>query len=172
MACGVLISSVKFSGQTCQVTFLESGTNLTYLLGEETIPFTFFPADGTPQGSYFMYFSGSDTTYPLIVSGACPTPTPTLTPTITPTVTASPGLTPTKTETPTPTVTPTITTTPGRYNNVFFTGNTISNSCSSVDSITLYFDEPFYTPFQSAYINSSLTSYPTIGYYSLSLIHI
>lgn len=168
MACGVLISSVKFSGQTCQVTFLESGTNLTYLLGEETIPFTFFPSDGTPQGSYFMYFSGSDTTYPLIVSGACPTPTPTLTPTVTPTVTASPGLTPTKTETPTPTITPTITATPGRYNNVFFTGNTISNACSSVDSVTLYFEEPFYTPFQSAYINSSLTAYPTIGYYSNS----
>jgi hypothetical protein len=116
MACGVLISSVKFSGQTCQVTFLEDGTNLTYLLGEETIPFTFFPADGTPQGSYFMYFSGSDTTYPLIVSGACPTPTPTLTPTITPTpsLTVTPTITPTVTESPTPTltVTPTYTETP------------------------------------------------------------
>jgi len=89
MSCGVLISSVKFSGQTCQVTFLEDGTNQTFLLGEETIPFTFFPADGTPQGSYFMYFSGSDTTYPLIVSGACPTPTPTLTPTLTPTPTVT-----------------------------------------------------------------------------------
>jgi hypothetical protein len=112
MACGVLISSIKFSGQTCQVTFLEDGTNQTYLLGNETIPFTFFPADGTPQGSYFMYFSGSDTTYPLIVSGDCPTPTPTLTPTNTPT----PTVTPTQTKTPTPTVTstntPTITITP------------------------------------------------------------
>jgi len=49
MSCGVLISSVKFSGQTCQVTFLEDGTNQTFLLGEETIPFTFFPADGTVQ---------------------------------------------------------------------------------------------------------------------------
>jgi hypothetical protein len=105
MACGVLISSVKFSGQTCQVTFLEDGTNQTYLLGEETIPFTFFPADGTPQGNYFMYFSGSDTTYPLIVSGACPTPTPTVTSTVTPTI----SVTPTNTATPTPTITPTIT---------------------------------------------------------------
>lgn len=170
MACGVLISSVKFSGQTCQVTFLESGTNLTYLLGEETIPFTFFPADGTPQGSYFMYFSGSDTTYPLIVSGACPTPTPTPTLTNTPTPTVTAGMTPTATESPTPTPTLTPTLTSGRFNNIFYTGSTIENACTSVDSITLYFEEPFYTPFQTAFINSSLTAYPTIGYYSNSNI--
>jgi hypothetical protein len=170
MACGVLISSVKFSGQTCQVTFLESGTNLTYLLGEETIPFTFFPADGTPQGSYFMYFSGSDTTYPLIVSGACPTPTPTPTLTNTPTPTVTAGMTPTATESPTPTPTLTPTLTSGRFNNIFYTGSTIENACTSVDSVTLYFEEPFYTPFQTAFINSSLTVYPTIGYYSNSNI--
>ena len=170
MACGVLISSVKFSGQTCQVTFLESGTNLTYLLGEETIPFTFFPSDGTPQGSYFMYFSGSDTTYPLIVSGACPTPTPTPTLTNTPTPTVTAGMTPTATESPTPTPTLTPTLTSGRFNNIFYTGSTIENACTSVDSVTLYFEEPFYTPFQTAFINSSLTAYPTIGYYSNSNI--
>ena len=74
MACGVFISSVKFSGQTCQVTFLDASSNLTYQLGEETIPFTYYPPDNSPQGTYFIYFSGTDTTYPLVVSGSCPTP--------------------------------------------------------------------------------------------------
>ena len=110
MACGIFVSSVKFSGQTCQVTFLDDSTNQTYILGEETIPFTFFPEDGTPQGVYFIYFSGTDTTYPLVVSGACPTPTPILTPTNTPTPTVTIGLTPTATETPTVTPTPSVTT--------------------------------------------------------------
>ena len=168
MSCGVLISSVKFSGQTCQVTFLEDGTNQTFLLGEETIPFTFFPADGTPQGSYFMYFSGSDTTYPLIVSGACPTPTPTLTPTNTPTPTVTTGLTPTATETPTITPTPTITKTSGIYNALFTTGNTISNSCFSNNTVRLYFDEPFYTPFQNVYLNANFTIFAPVGYYTNS----
>jgi len=168
MSCGVLISSVKFSGQTCQVTFLEDGTNQTFLLGEETIPFTFFPADGTPQGSYFMYFSGSDTTYPLIVSGACPTPTPTLTPTNTPTPTVTTGLTPTATQTPTITPTPTITKTSGIYNALFTSGSTISNSCFSNNTVRLYFDEPFYTPFQNVYLNSNFTIFAPVGYYTNS----
>ena len=109
MGCGVLISSNVFSGQTCLVTFLDASSNITYNLGEETIPFTFFPIDGTPQGKYFMYFSGSDTTYPLVVSGTCPTPTPTPSATHTPTPTVTVGLTPTATSlpTPTPTLTPT-----------------------------------------------------------------
>jgi hypothetical protein len=168
MSCGVLISSVKFSGQTCQVTFLEDGTNQTFLLGEETIPFTFFPADGTPQGKYFIYFSGSDTTYPLVVSGACPTPTPTLTPTNTPAPTVTTGLTPTATETPTITPTPTITKTSGIYNALFTTGSTISNSCFSNDTVTLYFSSPFYTPGQFVFLNSNLTIYAPLGYYTNS----
>ena len=168
MSCGVLISSVKFSGYTCQVTFLEDGTNQTYLLGEETIPFTFFPADGTPQGKYFIYFSGSDTTYPLVVSGACPTPTPTLSPTVTPTPTVTTGLTPTATETPTVTPTPTITKTSGIYNALFTTGSTIFNSCYSNNSVRLYFMEPFYTPFQNAYLNSNFTTFAPVGYYTNS----
>ena len=168
MSCGVLISSVKFSGQTCQVTFLEDGTNQTYVLGNEIIPFTFFPADGTPQGKYFMYFSGSDTTYPLIVSGACPTPTPTLTPTNTPTPTVTTGLTPTATETPTVTPTPTVTKTSGIYNAVFTSGSTIYNSCYSNNTVTLYFSSPFYTPGQFVYLNSSLTTFAPSGYYTNS----
>jgi hypothetical protein len=168
MSCGVLISSVKFSGQTCQVTFLEDGTNQTYVLGNEIIPFTFFPVDGTPQGKYFMYFSGSDTTYPLIVSGACPTPTPTLTPTNTPTPTVTTGLTPTATETPTVTPTPTVTKTSGIYNAVFTSGSTIYNSCYSNNTVTLYFSSPFYTPGQFVYLNSRLTIFAPSGYYTNS----
>ena len=168
MSCGVFISSVKFSGQTCQVTFLEDGTNQTILLGEETIPFSFFPADGTPQGKYFMYFSGTDTTYPLIVSGACPTPTPTLSPTVTPTPTVTTGLTPTATQTPTVTPTVTVTKTSGIYNALFTSGSTISNSCYSNNEVILYFSTPFYTPGQFVYLNSSLTTFAPSGYYTNS----
>ena len=172
MACGVLISSVKFSGQTCQVTFLEDGTNQTYVLGEETIPFSFFPSDGTPQGKYFMYFSGSDTTYPLIVSGACPTPTPTPTITHTPTPTVSPGLTPTITPsvTSTPTLTPTVTI--GQYNQLFYSGITALDACNSSDSILLYSNEPFYTPFQFVFLNPQLTILaPQVYYYISGIVY-
>jgi hypothetical protein len=168
MACGIFVSSVKFSGQTCQVTFLEDGTNQTYVLGNETIPFTFFPSDGTPQGTYFIYFSGTDTTYPLVVSGACPTPTPTLTPTNTLTPTVTIGLTPTATKTPAVTPTPTITKTSGIYNTLFTSGSTIYNSCYSNNTVRLYFDEPFYTPFQNAYLNSNFTTFAPVGYYTNS----
>ena len=168
MACGIFISSVKFSGQTCQVTFLDASDNLTYQLGDETIPFTYYPPDNSPQGTYFIYFSGTDTTYPLVVSGACPTPTPTLTPTNTPTPTVTTGLTPTATETPTVTPTPTITKTSGIYNALFTSGSTIYNSCYSNNTVRLYFDEPFYTPFQNAYLNSNFTTFAPVGYYTNS----
>ena len=165
MACGIFVSSYKFSGQTCQVTFLEEGTNQTYVLGDETIPFTFFPEDGTPQGTYFIYFSGTDTTYPLVVSGACPTPTPTPTITHTPTPTVSPGLTPTMTPSVTATHTPTPTPTQGEYNRIFYTGNTFNDACSSISSVNLYFQVPFYTPYQLAFVDAGLTTYAPIGYY-------
>ena len=168
MACGIFISSVKFSGQTCQVTFLDASDNLTYQLGDETIPFTYYPPDNSPQGTYFIYFSGTDTTYPLVVSGACPTPTPTLTPTNTPTPTVTTGLTPTATQTPTLTPTPTITKTSGIYNALFTSGSTIYNSCYSNNTVRLYFDEPFYTQFQNAYLNSNFTTFAPIGYYTNS----
>jgi hypothetical protein len=168
MACGIFISSVKFSGQTCQVTFLDASDNLTYQLGDETIPFTYYPPDNSPQGTYFIYFSGTDTTYPLVVSGACPTPTPTLTPTNTPTPTVTTGLTPTATETPTVTPTPTITKTSGIYNALFTSGSTIYNSCYSNNTVRLYFVEPFYTPFQNAYLNSNFTTFAPVGYYTNS----
>jgi hypothetical protein len=141
MACGIFISSVKFSGQTCQVTFLDDSDNLTYQLGDETIPFTYFPPDNSPQGTYFIYFSGTDTTYPLVVSGACPTPTPTIT--------------------PTPTVTPT----QGQYNGLFSTGSTSGAACISSSIITLYSNQPFYTPNQLVYTNPGLTILAPLGYY-------
>jgi hypothetical protein len=102
------------------------------------------------------------------VSGACPTPTPTLTPTNTPTPTVTTGLTPTATETPTITPTPTITKTSGIYNALFTTGSTISNSCFSNDTVTLYFSSPFYTPGQFVFLNSNLTIYAPLGYYTNS----
>jgi hypothetical protein len=129
MACGIFISSVKFSGQTCQVTFLDASDNLTYQLGDETIPFTYYPPDNSPQGTYFIYFSGTDTTYPLVVSGACPTPTPTLTQTNTPTPTVTIGLTPTSTQTPT--YTPTPTKTPSPRFQVYVSNSSGYDVCSS-----------------------------------------
>ena len=166
MACGVFISSVKFSGQTCQVTFLDASSNLTYQLGEETIPFTYYPPDNSPQGTYFIYFSGTDTTYPLVVSGSCPTPTPTPTVTHTVTPTVSPGLTPTMTPSVTATLTPTPTETAGYINDLFSTGSTISSSCSSSDFIRLYSNEPFYTPNQDVFTNPGLSIFAPIGYYT------
>ena len=111
---GVQISSVFYSGRTCQVLFLEEGTDITVNLGTETIPFTYFPPDGTPQGKYFIYFSGTDQTFVVDVVDPNPTPTPSVTPTLTPTSTVTPTQTPTPTvtETPTETPTPTITETP------------------------------------------------------------
>ena len=132
MSCGVYIQSEVFSGQTCTVTFLDDTANITYNLGDKTIPFTFFPIDGTPQGKYFMYFSGSDTTYPLFVTGPCPTPSPTPTVTNTPTQTVTPGLTPTATQSPTPTqtVTPSITPSPTTVINFFIYVSNTSGSAA------------------------------------------
>ena len=111
---GVQISSVFYSGRTCQVLFLEDGTDITVNLGTETIPFTYFPPDGTPQGKYFIYFSGTDQTFVVDVVVPNPSPTPSVTPTLTPTSTVTPTQTPTPTitETPTQTPTPTISETP------------------------------------------------------------
>jgi hypothetical protein len=107
---GVEIFSDNFSGKTCSVNFLEEGSQITYDLGSQTVPFIYFPVDGTPQGKYFIYFSGSDETCIVDVSDINPSPTPTQTPSETPTQT--PTNTETPTETPTPTITPTITQTP------------------------------------------------------------
>ncbi len=106
---GFRIESTTYSGETCLVSFLDSTTNQTILLGEETIPFDYFPDDGTPQGKVFIYFSGTDQTFIIDITQPNPSPTPTSTVTPTPTVTVTPTITPTLTVTPTVTVTPSIT---------------------------------------------------------------
>ncbi len=112
---GYRVESIEYSGQTCLVSYLDSTTNETTILGPETIPFEYFPADGTPQGKVFIYFSGADQTFVLNITGPNPSPTPTNTPTPTknftptPTITITPTTTPTSTITPTPTKTPTVT---------------------------------------------------------------
>jgi hypothetical protein len=104
------------------VTFLDTTLNETFELGVETIPFDYFPADGTPQGKVFIYFSGTDQTFVIDITTPNPSPTPTSTVTPTPTVTVTPTRTvtptvtitstPTNTGTPTQTPTPTNTETP------------------------------------------------------------
>ena len=100
---GFRIESIEYSGQTCLVSYLDTSTNQTTILGTETIPFDYFPADGTPQGKVFIYFSGTDQTFVVNITEPNPSPTPTST--ATPTVTVT--VTPTSTATPTPTETPT-----------------------------------------------------------------
>jgi hypothetical protein len=117
---GFRVESTEYSGQTCLVTFLDTTLNETFELGTETIPFNYFPADGTPQGKVFIYFSGTDQTFVIDITTPNPSPTPTSTVTPTPTstvtptrtVTPTPSITPTSTVTPTVTVTPTNTVTP------------------------------------------------------------
>jgi len=104
---GFRVESTEYSGQTCLVTFLDTTLNETFELGVETIPFDYFPADGTPQGKVFIYFSGTDQTFVIDITTPNPSPTPTSTVTPTPTVT----VTPTKTVTPTVTITSTPTNT-------------------------------------------------------------
>ena len=105
---GFRVESTEYSGQTCLVTFLDTTLNETFELGTETIPFNYFPADGTPQGKVFIYFSGTDQTFVIDITTPNPSPTPTSTVTPTPTIT----VTPTRTVTPTPSITPTSTVTP------------------------------------------------------------
>ena len=111
---GFRVESNTYSGKTCLVSFLDTSTNQTTILGPETIPFDYFPADGTPQGKVFLYFSGTDQTFVVNITQPNPSPTPTKTPTNTPTNTQTPTITPTNTPTPTetPTETPTNTPTP------------------------------------------------------------
>jgi hypothetical protein len=80
---GFRVESTVYSGETCLVTFLDTTLNQTFDLGVETIPFDYFPADGTPQGKVFIYFSGTDQTFVIDITEPNPSPTPT--PTVTPT---------------------------------------------------------------------------------------
>jgi len=100
---GVYIYSSNFAGQTGLVRVLEEDTGITYDLGYQTIPFTFFPPDGSPQGKYFIYFSGTGETCVVDVI----IPNPSVTPSITPTISVTPSITPTLSLTPS--ITPSIT---------------------------------------------------------------
>lgn len=103
---GFRVESTEYSGRTCLVSFLDTTLNETFELGSQTIPFEYFPTDGTPQGKVFIYFSGTDQTFVINITTPNPSPTPTKT------VTPTPSITPTTTVTPTITVTPTVTETP------------------------------------------------------------
>ena len=154
---GVQISSVFYSGRTCQVLFLEDGTDITVNLGTETIPFTYFPPDGTPQGKYFIYFSGTDQTFVVDVVVPNPSPTPSVTPTLTPTSTVTPTQTPTPTitETPTQTPTPTISETPTQT-------PTISETPTQTPTPTVT-DTPTQTPTPTVTDTPTQTPTPTIS---------
>jgi len=97
---GFRVESNTYSGKTCIVSFLDNSTNQTTILGPETIPFDYFPADGTPQGKVFLYFSGTDQTFVLNITGVNPSPTPTPNTTVTPTITPTISSTPTSTPSP------------------------------------------------------------------------
>ena len=102
---GVILTSENFSGKTALITFVEEGSELVTNLGYQEIPYTYFPDDGTPQGTYYLFLSGTGETCIVRVTQPNPSPTPTasITPSITPTTTITPTITQTPTLTPTPT---------------------------------------------------------------------
>ena len=116
---GVILTSENFSGKTALITFVEEGTEIVTNIGYQEIPYTYFPNDGTPQGVYYLFLTGTGETCIINVTEPNPTPTPTNTvtptttksptPTNTPSTTATNTPTQTATQTPTPTVTPTAT---------------------------------------------------------------
>jgi len=87
---GVTIDCPNYSGQTALVRFLEEDSGITHELGYETIPFTYFPSDGTPQGVFFLYFSGDDKTCVVDVVSPNPSSTPSPTPSIS--ISATPSI--------------------------------------------------------------------------------
>jgi hypothetical protein len=118
MSYSVTISSNLYNGKLAEISFIPTGTTLTFEYGPRVLPFI---TNGNPEygfyGTYFVRVIENDLTmvkimFPDVTNPASPqpTPTPTVTPTITPTET--PTITPTETPTQTPTVTPTNTVTP------------------------------------------------------------
>ena len=87
---GVLISSDNFNGQTGLVYYKRLNGSVINL-GEQTIPFTYSPHDGDPQGTYFIYFSATSVTCELLVFSPLPSQTPTPTVTMTPSQTPDSG---------------------------------------------------------------------------------
>ncbi len=155
---GYRVESVEYSGQTCLVSYLDSTTNETTILGSETIPFEYFPADGTPQGKVFIYFSGTDQTFVIDITQPNPSPTPTNTPT--PTITITPTTTPTSTNTPTPSVTPTETPTNTPTNTITpTTTETPTNTPTSTVTPTV---TPSVTPTNTITPTQTPTVTPTV----------
>jgi len=58
----VTFTSENYDGDTGYVLYLPNDETTTYDLGAQTIPFTYLSDDGTGQGKYFIYFSGTDVT--------------------------------------------------------------------------------------------------------------
>jgi len=117
---GIIISSNVFSGKTVEINFLPAGEYAFINLGDQVIPYTFYPGDLTPPrepyGTYILTDIEDRTCrYTLYVESpdVTPTPTPTITPTVTPTLTPffTPSPTPTASITPTPGASPTPTNT-------------------------------------------------------------
>lgn len=108
---GIILTSENFLGKTALITFIEEGSELVTNLGYQQIPYTYFPEDGTPQGVYYLFLTGTGETCIVNVTqpNPSPTPTPSITPTITLTNTPTPSVTPTYTSTPTNTPTPSTT---------------------------------------------------------------
>ena len=68
----VTISSLNYDGETAYVTYLPNDSTTTIDVGAKTIPFTYDSGDGTPQGVFTMFFSGSDATCQVDVSAENP----------------------------------------------------------------------------------------------------
>lgn len=143
---GVTINCPNYSGQTALVRFLEDN-GVTHEVGYETIPFTYFPEDGTPQGLFFLYFSGDGKTCIVDVSSPNPsnTPTPSITPSVTPTIFVTPSNTPTSTVTPTPSLTLGASQTPTPTNTPTATPS-VTPSSTQPATLCLYFQAFEFTP--------------------------
>jgi hypothetical protein len=84
------ISSINLNGEVVFVTLLQN--NITYISGENVIPFDVYPRPETNElnGLYILYVPKYLTNYELIVPK-----TVDMTPTLTPTNTITPTITPT-----------------------------------------------------------------------------
>lgn len=156
---GVTINCPNYSGQTALVRFLEEDSGITHELGYETIPFTYFPEDGTPQGVFFLYFSGDDKTCVVDVVS----PNPSITPSITPTISVTPSITPSISVTPS--ITPSVTVSPSFSPTVSFTPSvTPSVSVSATPPVTPSSTQPatlclYYQVFEFGALNLPIVGY-------------
>lgn len=155
---GVTINCPNYSGQTALVRFLED-SGITHELGYETIPFTYFPSDGTPQGVFFLYFSGDDKTCVVDVVS----PNPSVTPSITPTISVTPSITPSISVTPS--ITPSVTVSPSVSPSVSFTPSvTPSVSVSQTPSVTPSSTQPATLCLYFQALEFSPLNLPVAGY--------